>query len=54
MRWIVLAAATDLTLTGVLLIVSPVLFAWLILGAEPYAAGQALGRIAGTASLDSD
>ena len=49
MRCIVLAAVTDLVLTGLLLIVSPLLFSWLILGAEPSAAGQALGRIAGVA-----
>jgi len=49
MNRIVLAAATDLVLTGLLLIISPELFGWLILNAEPSAAGRALGHIAGVA-----
>jgi len=50
MRWIIIAPA-EAALTGLVLIVSPSLFAWLILGAQLTAPGEALGRIAGVAML---
>ena len=50
MRWIIIAPA-EAALTGLVLIVSPSLFAWLILGAQLTAQGEALGRIAGIAML---
>ena len=50
-RWIVLAASVNLALTGLVLIVSPAVFAAFILGAEVSEVGQALGRIAGAAML---
>ena len=51
MKWTVLAAAVEAAATGLLLIISPSLFGWLIFGAELSAAGQALGRLAGIALL---
>ncbi len=51
MRWVAIAAAADATATGLLLILSPVLFARLILGDELSEPAQALGRIAGIALL---
>jgi len=45
MRWIIIAPA-EAALTGLVLIVGPSLFAWLILGAQLTAPGEALGRIA--------
>lgn len=47
MRWIVVVAAVEAVATGLLLIFSPSLFGWLILGAELSEAGQALGRLGG-------
>ncbi len=46
-----LVAAIEAVATGVLLIVSPTLFASLILGADLTVPGQALGRIAGIAMV---
>ena len=51
MRPIVFAAMVEAVATGVLLIISPSLFASLILGSEPGEPGRALGRIAGIAML---
>jgi hypothetical protein len=48
-RWVSYAAAADPTLTGLFLFASPTLFAWLILGTEVSATGEALGRIGGGA-----
>jgi hypothetical protein len=48
-RWIVLVAAVEAAATGVILIIVPALFGWLILGAELSEPGQALGRLAGIA-----
>ena len=48
-RWIVLVAAVEAAATGVILIIVPALFDWLILGAELSEPGQALGRLAGIA-----
>jgi len=50
-KWIVPSAAVEAAITGLVLIVSPSLFAWLILGAELSPAGQALGRLAGIAMI---
>lgn len=48
---IVPAAAVEAAVTGLVLMVSPSLFTWLILGAELPPAGQALGRLAGIAMI---
>jgi len=50
-KWIVPAAAVEAAVTGLILIVSPSLFAWLILGTELSPAGNALGRLAGIAMI---
>jgi hypothetical protein len=46
-RWIVVVAAVEPAAVGLVLILSPSLFGWLILGAELSEAGQALGRLTG-------
>ena len=51
LRWTTLTAAAEVGLTGLILIVSPSLFGWLVLGVELNEAAQALGRIAGFAML---
>ncbi len=51
MRWVTIAAAVEIAATGLILLVSPVLFGWLILGAELSEPGQALGRLTGIALL---
>ena len=51
MRWVTIAAAVEIAATGLILLVSPVLFGWLILGAELSESGQALGRLTGIALL---
>jgi len=50
-RWIVVVAAVEAAATSLVLILSPSLFGWLILGAELSEAGQALGRLTGIALL---
>lgn len=50
-KWSVPIAAAEAAVTGIILIVSPSLFGWLILGAEPDFLGQVLGRLAGIALL---
>jgi hypothetical protein len=50
-RWIVRVAAVEAATTGLVLIIAPSLFGWLIFGAELSEAGQALGRIAGITML---
>jgi hypothetical protein len=50
-QWCVPAAAVEATATGLILIVGPSLFAWLILNAELSASGQALGRFTGIALI---
>ncbi|HXW47851.1 MAG TPA: hypothetical protein VEK31_00250 [Xanthobacteraceae bacterium] len=50
-KWIVPAAAVEAAVTGLILIVSPSLFAWLILGTKLSLAGYALGRLAGIAMI---
>jgi hypothetical protein len=46
-RWFLVAAAAEPATTGLFLIIAPMLFGWLILGAELSEPGQALGRLAG-------
>jgi hypothetical protein len=48
-KWIVPVAAAEAAITGVILIVSPPLFAWLIFDADLSDAGRALGRLGGIA-----
>jgi hypothetical protein len=50
-RWIVVGAAVEAAATSLVLILSPSLFGWLILGAELSEAGQALGRLTGIVLL---
>jgi hypothetical protein len=51
MRWATAAAAIEAAATGLILLLSPVLFGRLIFGAELSEPGQALGRLAGIALL---
>jgi hypothetical protein len=51
MRWATSAAALEIAATGLILLVSPVLFGQLVLGSELSEPGQALGRLAGIALL---
>jgi hypothetical protein len=50
-RWIVVVAAVEAAATSLILILSPSLFGWLILGAQLSEAGQALGRLIGIVLL---
>jgi len=49
MRWATTAAAVEAAATGLILLLSPVLFGRLILGDDLSEPGQALGRLAGIA-----
>lgn len=51
MRWVTTAAAVEAAATGLILLVSPVLFGWLIFAGELSEPGQALGRLTGIALL---
>jgi hypothetical protein len=51
MRWVTTAAAVEAAATGVILLLTPALFAWLILGGELSEPGEALGRLTGIALL---
>ena len=51
MRWATTAAAVEAAATGLILLLSPVLFGRLILAAELSEPGQALGRLTGIALL---
>ena len=51
MRWVTTAAAVETAATGLILLLSPVLFGRLILGDELSEPGQALGRLTGIALL---
>ena len=51
MRWFTTAAAVEAAATGLILLISPVLFGRLILGDELSEPGQALGRLTGIALL---
>jgi len=50
-KWVTPTAAIEAGATGAILLISPTLFGWLILGAELSEAGQALGRLTGIALL---
>jgi hypothetical protein len=43
-KWSILVAACEAGVTGLVLLISPPLFGWLIFGAELSEAGQALSR----------
>jgi hypothetical protein len=51
LSWSTPAAAVEAAATGLVLIISPPLFAWLIFGATFSAPGEALARLAGIALL---
>ena len=51
MRWVTTAAAVEAAATGLILLLSPVLFGRLIFGAELSEPGQALGRLTGIVLL---
>jgi hypothetical protein len=51
MRWVATAAAVEAAAKGLILLVSPALFGWLIFGAELSEPGLALGRLTGIALL---
>jgi hypothetical protein len=50
MGWVAVAAGVEVV-TGLVLIIRPSVFVWLLFGAELSDAGQALGRLAGFALL---
>jgi hypothetical protein len=49
-QWVAVAAGVE-AVTGLVLIIRPSVFVWLLFGAELSGAGQALGRLAGFALL---
>jgi hypothetical protein len=49
-RWVAVAAVVEMV-TGLVLLIYPPLFGWLLFGAALSDAGQALGRLAGIALL---
>ena len=51
MRWVTTAAAVEAAATGLILLLSPVLFGRFILGGELSEPGEALGRLTGIALL---
>jgi hypothetical protein len=51
MRWVRAAVAVEVAATGLILLLSPVLFGRLVLGGELSEPGQALGRLAAIALL---
>jgi hypothetical protein len=51
MRWVTTAAAIETAATGLILLLSPVLFGRLIFGGELSEPGQALGRLTGIVLL---
>jgi hypothetical protein len=50
-KWTVVAATIELVVAGLILLVRPQLFAWLVYGAEFSDAGKALGWLTGIALL---
>jgi len=50
-RWATSAAAIEAAATGLILLLSPALFGWLVLGVELSKPGQALGRLTGIALI---
>ena len=51
MKWVTTAVAVEIAATGLILVLSPLLFGRLVLGGELSEPGQALGRLAGIALL---
>jgi hypothetical protein len=51
MKWVPTAAAVEVAATGLILLLSPVLFGRLIFGGELSEPGEALGRLTGIALL---
>jgi len=51
MRWVTTAAAVEAAATGVILLLSPILFGRLVLGDGLSEPGQAIGRLGGIALL---
>jgi hypothetical protein len=51
MKWVTTAVAVEIAATGLILVLSPILFGRLVLGGELSEPGQALGRLAGIALL---
>ena len=51
MKWVPTAAAIEAAVTGLILLLSPVLFGRLILASELSEPGQAIGRLAGIALI---
>jgi hypothetical protein len=50
-RWIVLVTAVEAVATSLVLLASPPLFAWLVLGGELSESGEALARLTGIVLL---
>jgi hypothetical protein len=50
-KWIVFAGVVEAAATGLVLMISPPLFGWLLFGAELSEAGRALGRLSGIALI---
>jgi hypothetical protein len=50
-KWTTTIAAVEAAATGLILLLSPALFGWLVLGAELSEPGQALGRLTGIVLL---
>ena len=50
-KWIVPVAAIEAAATGLVLLIVPSLFAWLIFGAELSGVGRVMGRLAGIAMI---
>ena len=51
MKWVTTAVAVEIAATGLILVLSPLLFGRLVLGGELSEPGQALGRLTGIALL---
>ncbi|MDE5446437.1 hypothetical protein GWG65_34775 [Bradyrhizobium sp. CSA207] len=51
MKWVTTAVAIEIAATGLILVLSPLLFGRLVFGGELSEPGQALGRLAGIALL---
>ena len=51
MKWVTTAVAVEIAATGLILLLSPLLFGRLVLGGELSEPGQALGRLTGIALL---
>jgi hypothetical protein len=51
MKWVTTAVAVEIAATGLILVISPLLFGRLVLGDELSEPGQAIGRLGGIALL---